>query len=106
MDARLAAATTADANDFIWQWESSADYDAAPELERIEASLLLINAADDERNPPETKITDAAMKRVKNGRIYLIPASEQTSGHSTTGNARFYKQQLEELLANAPQRGM
>ena len=106
VDARLAAATTADANDFIWQWESSADYDAAPELERIEASLLLINAADDERNPPETKITDAAMKRVKNGRIYLIPASEQTSGHSTTGNARFYKQQLEELLANAPQRGM
>ena len=106
VDARLAAATTADANDFIWQWESSGDYDAAPELEKIEASLLLINAADDERNPPETKITDAAMKRVKNGRIYLIPASEQTSGHLTTGNARFYKEQLQELLANAPQRGM
>jgi homoserine O-acetyltransferase len=106
VDARLAAATTADANDFIWQWESSADYDAAPELEKIEASLLLINAADDERNPPETKITDAAMKRVKNGRIYLIPASEQTSGHSTTGNARFYKQQIQELLDSAPQRGM
>jgi len=88
VDARLAAATTADANDFIWQWESSGDYDAAPELEKIEASLLLINAADDERNPPETKITDAAIKRVKNGRIYLIPASEQTSGHSTTGNAK------------------
>jgi len=106
VDARLAAATTADANDFIWQWESSADYDAAPELEKIEASLLLINAADDERNPPETKITDAAMKRVKNGRIYLIPASEQTSGHSTTGNARFFKQQIQELLDSAPQRGM
>ena len=29
VDARLAAATTADANDFIWQWESSGDYDAA-----------------------------------------------------------------------------
>jgi homoserine O-acetyltransferase len=106
VDARLAAATTADANDFIWQWESSGDYDAAPELEKIEASLLLINAADDERNPPETKITDAAMTRVKNGRVYLIPASEQTSGHLTTGNAKFYKQQLQELLANAPQRGM
>jgi homoserine O-acetyltransferase len=106
VDARLAAATTADANDFIWQWESSGDYDAAPELEKIEASLLLINAADDERNPPETKITDAAMKRVKNGRIYLIPASEQTSGHSTTGNARFYKEQIQELLESAPQRGM
>ena len=46
------------------------------------------------------------MTRVKNGRVYLIPASEQTSGHLTTGNAKFYKQQLQELLANAPQRGM
>lgn len=106
VDARLAAATTADANDFIWQWESSADYDAAPDLEKIEASLLLINAADDERNPPETKITEAAMKRVKNGKIYLIAASEQTSGHSTTGNAKFYKQQLKELLETSPQKGM
>jgi homoserine O-acetyltransferase len=106
VDARLAAATTTDANDFIWQWESSGDYDAAPDLEKIEASLLLINAADDERNPPETKIVDAAMKGVKNGRIYLIPASEQTSGHSTTGNASFFKQQIQELLESAPQRGM
>jgi hypothetical protein len=39
-----------------------------------------------------------AMKRVKNGRLYLIPASGQTSGHLTTGNARFYKQQLQEFL--------
>ena len=69
-------------------------------------TMPLINAADDERNPPETKITDAAMTRVKNGRVILIPASEQTSGHLTTGNAKFYKHQLQELLANAPQRGM
>jgi homoserine O-acetyltransferase len=75
VDDRLAAAVTADANDFIYQWEASHDYDPAPGLERIEATLLLINAADDERNPPETGVTDAAMKRVKNGRLYLIPAS-------------------------------
>ena len=28
----------------------SADYDAAPQLERIKAALLVINSADDERN--------------------------------------------------------
>ncbi len=78
VDARLAAPVTADANDFLWQWGSSADYDAAPDLGKIEAALLAINAADDERNPPETGITEAAMKRVRNGRIYLIPAREQT----------------------------
>jgi homoserine O-acetyltransferase len=106
VDARLAAPMTADANDFLWAWGSSADYDAAPGLEKIQATLLAINAADDERNPPETGLTEQAMKRVKNGRLYLIPASEQTSGHSTTGNAKFYAQQLRELLQTAPQRAM
>jgi homoserine O-acetyltransferase/O-succinyltransferase len=106
VDARLAAPMTADANDFLWQWGSSADYDPAPDLEKIEAPLLLINAADDERNPPETGLTEAAMKRLKNGKLLLIPASEQTSGHGTTANARFYKQALQEFLASAPQKGM
>ena len=99
-------AITADANDFIYQWEASHDYNPAPSLEKIEATLLLINAADDERNPPETGVTDAALKRVKNGRLFLIPASSETRGHLTTGNAKFYKKQLEELLQTAPQRAM
>jgi homoserine O-acetyltransferase len=106
VDDRLAAAVTADANDFIYQWQASHDYNPSPALERIEATLLAINAADDERNPPETGITDAALKRVKNGRLYLIPASPETRGHLTTGNAAFYTQQLRELLLTAPQRTM
>src|SRR5215470_12732004 len=75
VDARLAAPMTADANDFLWQWGSSADYDAAPGLDRIQAALLAINAADDERNPPESGLTENAIKRVRNGTLYLIPAS-------------------------------
>jgi homoserine O-acetyltransferase len=63
VDARLAAAMTADANDFLWQWGSSADYDPAPDLEKIQASVLAINAADDERNPPETGVMERAMRR-------------------------------------------
>jgi len=106
VDARLAAPMLADANDFLWQWGSSADYDAAPGLERIEASLLAINSADDERNPPETGLMITALKRVRNGKLYLIPAGEQTSGHLTTGTAKFYSQQLQELLRTAPQRPM
>ena len=106
VDARLAAPFPADANDFLWAWGSSADYDAAPTLEKIEASLLAINAADDERNPPETGLMDRALKRVKNGKLYLIPASADTSGHLTTGNAKFYADQLRELLQTAPQRSM
>ena len=106
VDARLAAATNADANDFLWQWGSSADYDAAPELEKISATVLAINSADDERNPPETGIMAAALKHVKNAKLLLIPASEQTTGHLTTGNAKFYKKELQDLLSSAPHRAM
>jgi homoserine O-acetyltransferase/O-succinyltransferase len=106
VDDRLAVPVTTDANDFIYQWEASHDYNPSAGLERIEATLLAINAADDERNPPETGLTEAALKRVKNGRLYLIPASTETRGHATTGNAAFYKQHLQELLRTAPQRTM
>jgi homoserine O-acetyltransferase/O-succinyltransferase len=106
VDDRLAVPITADANDFIYQWEASHDYDPSAGLEKIEATVLAINAADDERNPPETGVTDAALRRVKNGRLFLIPASSATRGHLTTGNAAFYQQQLRELLQTAPQRTM
>jgi len=106
VDERLATPITVDANDFVYQWESSHDYNAGEKLEQIEASLLLINSADDERNPPETGLTDAAMKRIKNGRLYLIPASTETRGHGTTGNAKFYVEQVRQLLQTAPQRTM
>jgi homoserine O-acetyltransferase/O-succinyltransferase len=106
VDERLAVAVTADANDFIYQWEASHDFNPSVSLDKIEATLLAINAADDERNPPETGVTEAAMKRVKNGRLFLIPASTQTRGHLTTGNAAFYAKQLRELLQTAPQRTM
>jgi homoserine O-acetyltransferase/O-succinyltransferase len=106
VDDRLATPITADANDFIYQWQASHDYDPSAGLERIDAMLLAINAADDERNPPETGVTEAAMKRVKNGKLYLIPASNETRGHLTTGNAAFYKEPIRELLQAAPQRAM
>jgi len=106
VDERLATPITADANDYVYQWDSSHDYNASDKLEQIEATLLLINSADDERNPPETGITDAAMKRVKNGKLYLIPASTETRGHGTTGNAKFYSEQVRQLLQTAPQRTM
>jgi homoserine O-acetyltransferase/O-succinyltransferase len=106
VDDRLAAPFTADANDFIYQWESSGDYDPSADLERIEAALLAINSADDERNPPETGITQRALRRVKNGHLYLIPESDQTRGHGTTAMAKFYTQQLRDLLEKTPQHAM
>lgn len=101
---RLNAPFRGDANDYLYQWESSRDYNPSPGLERIQATLLAINSADDERNPPELGHLDREIKRVKNGRVLLIPGSDQTVGHGTTGQAKFWKQQLGELLQTAPRR--
>jgi homoserine O-acetyltransferase/O-succinyltransferase len=101
---RLAAPFPADANDTLYQWDSSRDYNPSPKLEQIQAMLLVINAADDERNPPETGLMERELKRVKTARLHLIPASDDTAGHGTTGRAKFYSQALRELLQTAPRR--
>ena len=102
--ARMAQPFKADANDVLFQWESSYDYDPSPGLERIEAEVLAINASDDERNPPELGVIEAAMKRVKHGRYYLVPGGPDTRGHGTTGIAKLYAKQVAELLEQAPHR--
>jgi homoserine O-acetyltransferase len=102
LDQRLSAPFRNDANDTLYQWESSGDYNASSGLERIQAAVLAINSADDERNPPELGVLEREIKRVKNGRVLLIPASEQTAGHGTTGQARFWNKALAELLQATP----
>jgi homoserine O-acetyltransferase len=101
---RLAAPFRNDANDVLYQWESSADYDPSPGLEKIRATVLAINSTDDERNPVSLGMMESAMKRVKMGRLLLIPESAETRGHSTTGMAKFYKKELAELLEKTPKR--
>jgi homoserine O-acetyltransferase len=106
LNERLNAAFTADANDTLYQWASSGDYDPSPDLERIQATVLAINSADDERNPPETGIMERELKRIKNARLVMIPASADTRGHITTFFAKFWKQQVQELLQTAPRNGL
>lgn len=101
VEARMAAQSNADANDTIWAFLAAAGYDPSPGLDKIEAAVLAINSADDERNPGETG-TAAAVARVKRGALYVIPASAETSGHGTTGDARRYADHLAKLLADAP----
>ena len=101
---RLAAPFTADANDFLYQWDASRNYDPGPGLERFRAPVLAINSADDERDPPETGIMERQLARLKNARLYLIPASDETAGHGTTGMAKFWKRELQSFLERLPRR--
>jgi homoserine O-acetyltransferase/O-succinyltransferase len=98
LNERLAAPFTGDANDILFQWDSSRDYNPSPHLEKITTRLMAINSADDERNPPELGLLDKEIKRVKSGTALLIPGSDQTAGHGTTAQAKHWKQALVKLL--------
>ena len=102
VDQRLAAPFTADANDVLYQWDASRSFDPSAGLETITATLLAINSADDERNPPELGVMDREIRRVKNGRVLLIPASAETAGHGTTFYAKWWKGELDAVLKSAP----
>jgi homoserine O-acetyltransferase len=100
MTTRLAGA---DANNLLYAFEASRDYDPSPELARIARPLLAINFADDEINPPELGILDRAIARVRRGRAVLIPATSRTRGHATHSFPVFWQQHLRAYLESLPE---
>jgi homoserine O-acetyltransferase/O-succinyltransferase len=89
---------TTDANDFLYQYEASRDYDPSVALEKIRAPLVAINSADDLVNPPELGLMERLMPRVKRGKYILIPTSDRTRGHGTHSLPAIWKAHLVELL--------
>jgi homoserine O-acetyltransferase/O-succinyltransferase len=87
-----------DANDMLYQFEASGDYNPEPHLGDIRAPLWAINSADDEVNPPELGQVAREIEKVPHGRYILIPTSDQTRGHGTHSQAAVWKQYLVELL--------
>jgi homoserine O-acetyltransferase len=89
---------TNDANNVLYAYRASEDYDPGPKLEQITAPLFAVNSADDLVNPPEIGSLEREIKRVPKGRAILIPLSDKTVGHGTHTLAAVWKQYLEELL--------
>jgi homoserine O-acetyltransferase len=87
-----------DANDFIYQFDASRDYNPAPHIGKIKAPLFAINSADDQVNPPELGILEKEIKNVQKGRYILLPITDQTTGHGTHSNPAVWGQYLQELL--------
>jgi homoserine O-acetyltransferase len=92
------ALATLDANDFLYQVESSSDYDPSGALDKITAPLMWVNSADDFINPPELGIAQEDVKKIKRGTFVLIPISDATHGHGTHTWAAVWKDHLAELL--------
>ena len=90
-----------DANDFLYQFDSSRNYDPSPQLEKIKAAVMFVNSADDFINPPELHIAEQQIKRVKNGKFVLLPITNETRGHGTHTLAAIWQKYLAELLAES-----
>jgi homoserine O-acetyltransferase len=104
---RLAQAAKGDANDALWAIEAIMDYNPEPDLDKITAKVLLINAEEDEANPAELGTVERAMQRVKHGRYVLIPAGPDTHGHFTHFYAAVWKKYLIEFMATlGPERAV
>jgi homoserine O-acetyltransferase/O-succinyltransferase len=94
---------THDANDVMYAFAASYDYDPGPRLTAIEAPLLAVNSADDLINPPQLHILEREISRVPHGRAVVIPYSAETHGHGSHTYAVLWKSYLEELL-QSPER--
>jgi len=93
---------TTDANDFMYQFEASADYDPSPDLEKIRANVLAINSADDLVNPPELGLMERLIERVPRARYVLLPITDATRGHGTHSLPAIWKPYLAEFLGTLP----
>ena len=87
-----------DANDFLYQFNSSRNYDPSKDLEKITVPVMAINSADDFINPPELDIMPREIKRVPKGKFVLLPITDATRGHGTHTLPAIWSQYLAELL--------
>ena len=88
-----------DANDLIYYFDASRNYNPAPRLASIKAPVLWINSADDYINPPELGVAEQMVTRMPNARFILIPISDATRGHGTHTQAAVWKDYLADFLA-------
>ena len=91
---KLKERVSMDTNDFLYQWDAARNFDPTQDLTKIKAFILVINSEDDERNPPNTGVMQKALKDIVAAKYYLIPASDKTSGHGTTMNAKLWIEEL------------
>ena len=95
------ALASLDANDLIYQVDSSRNYNPWPQLEAIRDPLTWVNSADDFINPRNFAYPRVALKRMPTARFRLIPETADTHGHGTHTWAVNWKADLVALLARS-----
>jgi homoserine O-acetyltransferase len=87
-----------DANNYLYNWNASRNYDPTARLSTITVPVMWINSADDLINPPELGIAEKMVTRMPRATFVLIPTSDATRGHGTHTMAALWQQYLVTLL--------
>ena len=95
---------TSDANDFLYQFDASRNYDPSPYLAKITAPSLYINSADDQVNPPELGMAESFATKIAHAKFIMLPISPQTRGHGTHSLPTVWGGYLRDFLSTLPER--
>ncbi|MCL1985366.1 MAG: alpha/beta fold hydrolase [Betaproteobacteria bacterium] len=90
-----------DANDVLYWFESSWDYDPPSQLAKIHAPLFAVNFADDLINATDLELMQQLIKNVPKGRYVEMPESAHSYGHQTLAHPEVWKPYLIELLKSS-----
>lgn len=93
-----------DANDYLYDFESSADYDPAGGFDRIRAPMLAINFADDMVNPVQFTATRQTIAHLKSAHLVVLPGGDKGYGHASIFHAEIWGPSLASFLKDVPDR--
>jgi homoserine O-acetyltransferase len=93
-----------DANNMLYYFDASRDYNPSSHLAEITAPVLAINSADDQVNPPELGVVEPLIAKVKNAKFVMIPIGPDTRGHGTHSQPAIWGNYLRDFLAALPER--
>ncbi|SDR49574.1 homoserine O-acetyltransferase [Paraburkholderia fungorum] len=92
-------ARKSDANDVLYWFDSSYDYNPTAQLNRIRARVLAVNFDDDLLNAVDLDVMQRLIPAVANGRFVEVPETAHSYGHQTQTHPEVWKQYVSELLA-------
>lgn len=93
-----------DANNILYRFEASFDYDPEPELGKIKAPVLAILFDDDELNPLDLPAVKRAFSKAPTAQYVVVPAGAATEGHRTQVKSDVWADRLAGFLARLPAR--
>jgi homoserine O-acetyltransferase len=87
-----------DANDLIYSFESSRDFNAEPDLGKIKAKVFALNFADDEFYRDSLQILERDMLKVQQGKFVIRAISAGSVGHFSMAHPGLWKDQAKDFI--------